>query len=245
MNYLDIILQGYFDNNKRPFLEKYFLREFKKAEKNELLEADEFFNGCINVVNDWETHLNKMLFDRKVELLKIYSITRDITIKQEAEGLKIEDFKLNLISLTKGKVIYNISLNEIVQIQYAILKGFEKTKNPAPQQAEKPKPKPKPKLTINQIALTYAYSEIQITRENGNEIAKEYGHNSGEKLFQRFTFYSSSANRKGKPQLCTPKKLKNKIELLESVFEHLPKNKRNRIKDEIKILKNIQEAEYQ
>ena len=109
-----------------------------------------------------------------------------------------------------------------------------------PQQTEKPKPE----LTINQIALIYAYSEIQITRKNGNEIAKEYGHNSGEKLFQRFTFYSSPANRKGRPQPCTPKKLKNKIELLESVLEHLPKDKQNRIKDEVSILKTIQETEY-
>lgn len=109
-----------------------------------------------------------------------------------------------------------------------------------PQQTEKPKPE----LTINQIALKYVYSDFQITRENGNEIAKQYGHNSGEKLFQRFTFYSSLANRKGKPHPCTPKKLKNKIELLESVIELLPVDKQSRAKDEVSILKNILEAEY-
>lgn len=117
---------------------------------------------------------------------------------------------------------------------------YEELQALPPQQTEKPKPV----LTINQIALKYVYSEIQITRKNGNEIAKEYGHNSGEKLFQRFTFYSSPANRKGRPQPCTPKKLKNKIELLESVLEHLPKDKQNRIKDEVSILKTIQETEY-
>lgn len=105
--------------------------------------------------------------------------------------------------------------------------------------------KQKPNLTIRQIALKYVYSEIQITRENGNKIAKEYGHNSGEKLFQHYSFYLSAANRKGKPQPCTPKRLKNKIELLQSVVEELPIDKQNRVKDEISILKRIQDAEYQ
>jgi hypothetical protein len=105
--------------------------------------------------------------------------------------------------------------------------------------------KQKPELKIDQIALKYAYEGLQITRENGNEIAKEYGHNSGEKLFQRFTYFSSSANRKGKPNLCTPKKLDNKIKLIESIIELLPTDKQERAKDEVSILKKIYEAEYQ
>jgi hypothetical protein len=105
--------------------------------------------------------------------------------------------------------------------------------------------KPKPELKIDQIALKYAYEGLQITRENGNGIAKKYGHNSGEKLFQRFTYFSSSANRKGKPNLCTPKKLDNKIKLIESIIELLPTDKQERAKDEVSILKKIYEAEYQ
>ncbi len=105
--------------------------------------------------------------------------------------------------------------------------------------------KQKPELTINQIALKYVYELLQITRENGKEIARKYGHNSGEKLFQRFTYYSSTANRKGKPIPCTPKKLDNKIKLIESVIELLPTDKQERAKDEVSILKEIYEAEYQ
>lgn len=105
--------------------------------------------------------------------------------------------------------------------------------------------KQKPELKIDQIALKFAYEGLQITRENGNEIAKEYGHNSGEKLFHRFTYFSSSANRKGKPNLCTPKKLDNKIKLIESIIELLPTDKQERAKDEVSILKKIYEAEYQ
>jgi hypothetical protein len=133
-------------------------------------------------------------------------------------------------------------LELIFSIVQAEIQGNLKTNTALPpQQTEKPKPE----LTINQIALKYVYSDTQITRENGNEIAKEYGHNSGEKLFQRFTYYSSSANRKGKPINCTPKKLDNKIKLIESIVELLPTDKQERAKDEVSILKKIYEAEYQ
>lgn len=115
----------------------------------------------------------------------------------------------------------------------------------APTLPPQPIVKQKPELTINQIALKYVYELLQITRENGKEIARKYGHNSGEKLFQRFTYYSSTANRKGKPNLCTPKKLDNKIKLIESVIELLPTDKQERAKDEVSVLKKIYEAEYQ
>jgi len=100
-------------------------------------------------------------------------------------------------------------------------------------------------LKISQIAIIHVYNGIQITRENGIEIAKKYNWNSGEKLFHKFTYYSSAANRKGKPTPCTPKKLKNKIELFESVIPHLNDTAKKRANDEIQILKSILESEYQ
>lgn len=99
-------------------------------------------------------------------------------------------------------------------------------------------------LSINQIALKYVYEGLLITRENGGEIAKKYGHNSGEKLFQRFSYYSSLANRTGKPHPNTPRKIDNKIQLLESVVDILPDDKKGRVFDEIKILKTHSESEY-
>lgn len=118
--------------------------------------------------------------------------------------------------------------------------AFDKCEHNLPHQQTK-----KPQLKIDQIALKYIYEGLQITREKGNEIARKYDHNSGEKLFQRFTYYSSTANRKGKPTPCTPKKLKNKIELIESVIELLPEAKKRKAEDEVSILKNILEAEDQ
>lgn len=100
------------------------------------------------------------------------------------------------------------------------------------------------KLTLKQIALKYSYEGNQITRQNGNEIAKKFGHNSGDKLFQEYTYFTSTANRKGKPINCTAKKLRNKIELIESVIKIIPEHKRQRAIDEVAILINIEETEY-
>lgn len=179
-------------------------------------------NDSILTPENWEQHKETFFYQRMATYKDSYTLA--------------EKIKLELLSLEKLPI--NKTDYQILKDRY---RAYLEQKQALPPQQTK---KPKPELTINQIALKYVYSEIQITRDNGNEIAKEYGHNSGEKLFQKFTFYSSAANRKGKPQPCTPMKLKNKIELLESVFEHLPKDKRNRIEDEISILKNIQEAEY-
>ena len=103
------------------------------------------------------------------------------------------------------------------------------------------------KLTVKQIALIHFYEGIPITRGNSSEIAAKYGYkakNSGEGLFQDFTAYSSTANRKGRPTLFTHKKLKNKIELFESVINHLSENKKQRAIDEINVLKTFLENEY-
>lgn len=104
------------------------------------------------------------------------------------------------------------------------------------------------KLKVPQIALIHVYNGIQITRENAGIIAAKHGYtakNSGEGLFQDYTNYCSTANRKGKPTLCTPKKLKNKIELFESIVNHLSDNSKKRAIDEINILRTIFENEYQ
>lgn len=106
-------------------------------------------------------------------------------------------------------------------------------------------PQQKNKLTINQIALLYVYQGNSITREKGNEIAKQYEHNSGEKLFQRYTFYSKTGNRKAIPTHCTAKTLKNKIELFESVIEILPDAKKQKAQDELNVLNQRYNSEYQ
>lgn len=97
--------------------------------------------------------------------------------------------------------------------------------------------KPKPLLSIKQIALKLVYENTIVNRNNSQEIVEKYGHTSGEKLFQQFTYFSSHANRKGNPSPQTQKKFDNKIELFESVIQLLPEPHKQRALDELNILK--------
>lgn len=81
--------------------------------------------------------------------------------------------------------------------------------------------KAKPELTISQVALIHCYEGTTITRENGDEIAKDHGHKSGEKLYQKFTFFRGKANRRAEPTRASHITFKNKIDLFESVVERL------------------------
>jgi len=153
MNYLKIVLQGYFNENNREFLEKYFLREFKKAEKEQLFEADEFFNGCIEVIEGWEKHLQCIVFERENELYLSLNAAKNGTMEYgNLEGKTIEQkrqetieyceqelkevrtdgigsmsFTVHLHSVTNGRISHNMSYNELLTIKLAIQTAKTKT----------------------------------------------------------------------------------------------------------------------
>jgi len=153
MNYLEIVLQGYFNDNNREFLERYFFREFKKAEKEQFFEAVEFFNGCLKVIEGWEKHLQDKVFERQRELHLMLNHAKNGTLSYaELEGKTIEEkrqetiqyceqelkdvrpngigslsFTVHLNSLTNGRIAYNMAYNEVLQIKLSILKAFDKT----------------------------------------------------------------------------------------------------------------------
>lgn len=102
----------------------------------------------------------------------------------------------------------------------------------------------KANLTIKQIALIHAFEWEQITRTNAKRIVESYGYTSGEKLFQWYTFFSESLNRKAKPNPCTAKTLKNKIKLFESIIPLLSTKASGRALDEVKILRTIYDREF-
>lgn len=147
MNYLDIVLIGYFDSTTRKFLGRYFFREFTKAEKEQSLEADEFFSGCLSVIEEWEKHLQGKVFKEMERLIshqelaergeltyenmegKTIEQKRQETIEQCEIGLKANDkFKhtVNLSSLTGGRVAYTMYYGEVLLIKSSITEAFEK-----------------------------------------------------------------------------------------------------------------------
>ena len=192
MNYLEIVLQGYFNENNREFLEKYFFREFKKAEKEQYFEAHEFFSGCIKVIKSWEKYLQEQVFKRKCELYLMLDGAENGTMKYgDLQGKTIEEkrqetieyceqelkevrpdgigslsFTVHLHSLTNGRIAYNMPYNELLVIKIAILKAFKKTQpniEPLPPQ---PIVKQKPiKYGANEYALTYIFDLYAIGQQ--------------------------------------------------------------------------------
>lgn len=192
MNYLEIVLQGYFNENNREFLEKYFFREFKKAEKEQYFEAHEFFSGCIKVIESWEKYLQEQVFKRKCELYLMLDGAENGTMKYgDLQGKTIEEkrqetieyceqelkevrpdgigslsFTVHLHSLTNGRIAYNMPYNELLVIKIAILKAFKKTQpniEPLPPQ---PIVKQKPiKYGAKEYALTYIFDLYAIGQQ--------------------------------------------------------------------------------
>jgi hypothetical protein len=183
-------------------------------------------NRSILTPENWEQHKETFFTQRMATYKSSYTFAE----KMNLEFSKLEKLPIN-------------------ETDYQILKGRYKTylehKLDLPPELIESETD---KLKVNQVALIYVYEGLLITRENAGEIAAKYGYTaktSGEGLFQDFTYYSSTANRKGKPTPCTFKKLKNKIELFESIVNHLSKNSKQRAIDDINILRTILENEFQ
>ncbi len=198
---------------------------------------------------EYRTKTHKTFLSLELFINELDEITKSLfDYFRETEQNEFELFETKAIqvnNISEAFKLFQPGHNKVTVTNHDLIPSTIQQQTNIEQLPPQPIVKQKPKLNINQIALKYVYEGLQITRENGNEIAKEYGHNSGEKLFQRFTYFSSFANRKGKPNPCTPKKLDNKIKLIESIIELLPTDKQGRAKDEVSILKNLYEAEYQ
>lgn len=101
------------------------------------------------------------------------------------------------------------------------------------------------KLTIDQIALKYYWEGKSIPRNEANEIVRQFGWKSGERLYHRFTYFSKATNRTGVPPRCTPRILNNKISLFKMVIDTLDETIKNKPIDELKTLENRYKAEYE
>jgi hypothetical protein len=95
----------------------------------------------------------------------------------------------------------------------------------------------KPNFSLRQVALMLFYQGHIVTRKNGNEIARKYGHNSGEKLFQLYTKYCSSQNRRGREEEDSDEKNTNKLKLFEKIIPHLSAGVKQQAIDDMNALK--------
>ncbi|TDP02201.1 hypothetical protein [Flavobacterium sp. 245] len=93
------------------------------------------------------------------------------------------------------------------------------------------------KLSVKQIALKLVYEGVVVSKENANEIIQKYGYTSGHNLYQEYNKVWSSKKRITDPNE-TLKVLQNKIDLFESVAEIVSPELKEKVEDEIKLLKN-------
>ena len=77
-------------------------------------------------------------------------------------------------------------------------------------------PKEERKYTMEEIGILCVYSGKTVTRDNGDEIALEYGFNSGDRLYQHFVHYSHRANRIGTED--SKVKTQNKIKRIRKIL---------------------------
>ncbi len=218
-----------------PESAKKYYPELTEELTNRIRNFDPFVTASI--IKELPTHFHKW----KTESDNCLGITR----KKMVQG-RIDFINAVLTKYKFDHEIINVALESVrdeLQEQLEYWKQELKTLSP-----KKTKKSPEtPRLSVKQIALIHIYEEKQITRDNAGEIAAEHDYKakySGEGLFQDYSFYCSTANRKGQPTDCTKRKLTNKIKLFESIVNHLSDTKRQRATDEINILKTILEKEY-
>ena len=71
LDYLEIVLNGYLNNNE--YLERHYYREFKEAQKN-YFEAHEFFMGCLNFAELFIINLQKQIVEEKLNQHQLISL---------------------------------------------------------------------------------------------------------------------------------------------------------------------------
>jgi hypothetical protein len=223
------------------------IKEYSEINFDNLSAKEELLSKHINQ-NDKSTINIITLDDLIYDIISFGKIINSISVPN-SDLVKLFDFNYSDIYITCLIEITNEIISVISRIietsEYILESKYKIIKSP-PFLILKEQltliEKQKPEFTISQIALKYAYESLPITRKNANDIAEKYGHKSGEKLFQKFTEYSSRLNRIGDPE--SEKKLKYKIKLIESVINILPNDKQNSVKDEVAILQNIYNARY-
>jgi hypothetical protein len=97
-------------------------------------------------------------------------------------------------------------------------------------------------LNINQLALILVYTGVTVTRLNSKEIVRKYGYESGEKLYQRYKYFSVPTNRKGR--LETDLQTNHKIQLFEGILRYLSRKERVAAENDIAQIKRNLKVEY-
>lgn len=139
MDYLEIVLRGYYNENNRKHLVDYFFSEFKKAEKETFCSSDLFFGGCMKIIDAFNENYQEQVFEQQRQLNQ-YLVSGQVINKDFVMSLKeqIEYQKLNgntNFRLKNGTILH-LSKNAITHIETAIINAENNLKSLPPQQTE-------------------------------------------------------------------------------------------------------------
>lgn len=130
-NYSEIVLFGFINPDTRNFLRDYFIREQKKA-AIEGFSAQEFFSGCLSVLESFEKDIERQYSEERNNLLRAQTFINDEEQKKEIESelksLAKDNYSAYLPGLTKGKFTGSLWLEEIREIKRAIIGALEEVK---------------------------------------------------------------------------------------------------------------------
>jgi hypothetical protein len=223
MDYIEIMIRGYTNENDRNFLGKYFIREFKKAENNHY-DLEEFFTGLLKAIDVLKNEYQKELFKRKNELYLMLTGAENGTLKygdlknenvEEQHKKTIEYCKnelssidlgystINLLHFTNSRFIGHLHYSEVEFIGNGIAKAYKALNQTETALLNFPNNTENVNKTISKVKSpqdkieSYLYNEINI------ELYEDFSiHFKTEtellqffnNLFNEFEFFSNNVN---------------------------------------------------
>lgn len=151
MNFTEIILNGFFDDRNRKYLDKYFYREFERL-KPQLYENKEYFEECLSVIQNIEKHFleNEEFENNKTDLvgllwldseensiseIEVYhkdKIEKIISNKRVQDALRSFQYDIRICFGSYHKITYS----EIEELTKAIHTAYKKCLNEEPKTKE-------------------------------------------------------------------------------------------------------------
>lgn len=129
MDYLNIVLQGYCNENNREHLVDYFFSEFKKAEKENFCSSDLFFGGCMKIIDALNENYKEQIFEQQHQLNQYLispaeNIDEDF-VKAFKEQIEYQKLNGNTNFRLKNGIMLHLKKDEITYIEIAIKKAFQ------------------------------------------------------------------------------------------------------------------------
>jgi hypothetical protein len=163
MNYLEIVLHGYYNQNDRNHLEKYFQRECLKAEKENFIDSEVFFSGCLNEILIFKNDIQKQISKKKLQLIQYSSQDGEINndfVKRLKEQIEYQEINgITNIRLGDGTILH-LKINEINFIETAIKGAYQKSLKPTTTK-ETPFIDDKTKELIEYLVKNWRYNKQQ------------------------------------------------------------------------------------